>query len=921
MTDSRSSNISFDYCSFSARSIAIELKGGSSHVSVVNSMFSGIGHPKTENFIVIRGDKDVFAEHIEIKDNVFVDPLFQALHITAARNLNIEGNRFEGIQQGVLANNTRHLVMANNWFFMITKADHSNIGIYISEGVDSKIYNNFIHSSGTHSIFGIRLRNTSNAGVFFNTMNLKSNRTESKALWVQNGMVTDVKNNIIKVHRGFPVYIDGLSDGLTIDYNNYYNPLGLVGYMGSDISNFEIWKNMIKGDSNSSFLDPLFASDTNPLPYEKFLNGAGITIQDVTRDIYGLPRFEPPDMGCMEFFIDYGIAALEAPVQECLFSDAEAITVVIQRHGDVPLEDFEVAVQLNDGDVYIDRISGDFHGTYTHTFTTTFDLSAYVTHKISVSLQNIRDDNQNNDHDEFLLVSPEPLHITYETTDPLCLDRNGGLVDLTISGGIPPYAMFLDGVEQDVLQYLTLFTIENLSPATYTLSVIDDIGCDIALVFEIAPAVPMAPLITASDEGGQVPFQIEFSFDVYDESLMDSWLWRVGTLTETTRTPTFTFDREGVHEVILEVFSGYPGHCMEQASYTVLAELEELVVGVDIQPQLCVDGDLGSVTLTIEGGIPPFMVYFNDEGMASTYDREIAFSNLEPGIHTIVVVDAFGQVQSHTENLPEPILMNPVIYAADEYGRVYTDTIYGVIPFEVWFSFSANEMPVSYTWFYDDQADDNFREYHITFNQEGELKVTLEVGSGDPYQCFETTEFVIFSERKVVITPIEVITPDGGGLNEYFEVISKGLLSLRVDIFDRRGRRVNGYEGLDGRWYGNYENEAEAPDGMYPFYLSGTGFDNHKYEQSGLIRLIRETANLFPNPASQSVNIDVGNTLSAPMSIEIIDYKGNRVFFDRRDDVDYLITLDVSGLQKGIYLVRLSDGDRIMNKKLWIARP
>lgn len=1088
--DNQSSNISFDGCSFSARRIAMVLKGGSSQVSVVNSLFaSGIGHSKTDNFIVIHGDEKAFVEHVEIKDNVFISPTYQAIYASAARHLFIEGNRFEEIQMGIYAYNTRHIVINDNWFHIITIPYLDNMGVFINGGDDSRIYNNFIRSSGTHPVYGISLSNTRHSGVFFNTMNIRNSHVESKALLLHNGLATVVKNNIFEVFRGFPVYIDGPSDGLNLDYNNYFNPLGLVGYLGSNISNFELWKSMIFGDSNSSFLDPLFASDANPLPHEKFLNGAGITIQGITHDIYDNPRFEPPDMGCMEFFIDYGIAGLKAPRQECLLSDTETISVVIQKYGDVLLEDFEIAVQLNDGDVYIEKISGDFHGTYTHTFSTTFDFSEYGTHNLAVWLPNIRDDNPNNDRDEFILVSPEPLAITYEATDQLCIDGNDGQVKMTISGGIPPYSVSLDGMPHDVIQGLAPFAIENLAPATYTLSVKDDIGCDISLMFEIAPAVPMAPIVMASKNEGIVPFQIEFFFDVNEESLMDSWLWRVGTLTETTRNPTFTFDREGVHEIILEVFSGPPGYCMEQASYSVLAELEELVVGVDIQPQLCVDGDLGSVTLTIVGGIPPFIVVFNDdepqetedrvmhfsdlqsgpftihttdayfeaqemtitgyldsplemnpqiepisggviiqtpvefsfgvnnevdldnyiwrvgsltstmrrpefifdqlgehtleltvfsgypgycsetttysfvveldvmelssdpypqrciyhdlasivisivggtppfmiafneEGTVSTNDRRITFSNLQPGLHRIVVQDAYGQIQSHIEDLPDPIVMNPVIHAADDYGRVYQDTIYGVIPFEVWFSFSANEMPVTNTWFYDDQVDGYARVHPITFNQEGELKVTLEVGSGDPYQCVETTEFVIISERKVVITPVEVITPNGGGPNEYFEVISKGLLSLKVDIFDRRGRRVHGYDGLDGRWYGNYENEKEAPDGMYPFFLSGMGFDNHKYEQSGLIRLIRETANLFPNPASQSVNIDIGNTMSAPLNIEIIDYRGNRVFFDRRDDLDILITLDVSGLMEGIYLVRFSDGDHIMNKKLWIARP
>jgi hypothetical protein len=265
--------------------------------------------------------------------------------------------------------------------------------------------------------------------------------------------------------------------------------------------------------------------------------------------------------------------------------------------------------------------------------------------------------------------------------------------------------------------------------------------------------------------------------------------------------------------------------------------------------------------------------------------------------------------------------MKPVILATDEYRVNYTDTIYGVIPFDISFSFNVDRNPASYTWLYDNRSVGNSSVVPITIDEEGVTSIFLEVHSGEPFGCVELAEFIIVAEQKVVIIPVEVITPDGGGPNRYFEVISKGLVSLDVDIYDRRGRRVHGFTGLDGKWHGDYENGSDASDGMYPFYLRGKGFDDRDYEQTGLIRVIRESTKIFPNPASQSVNIDIGNLFNGPVNIEIIDYKGNKVFSENILSVDTLITIDVSDLMEGIYLVLLSDGNRVVSDKLLIARP
>ena len=928
----QSGNILIDGCSFNTRRIAIELDGtGTNNIQIINNSFSGIGDSRSSNYIMIHGNSDVFSENVLIKNNVFNELLFQALHITAAKNITIEENHFDEIQMGILAVKANNLVVNSNWLTIISSADRNNMGVTIEGGEDIDIYNNFINSSGTHTVNAIYVSDALNSGVYFNTINVRNSNNGSKALWLQEGASVVVKNNILYAPAAYPIYIDVLPQDLVIDYNNYYNANGLIGYNGMNMYDHNTWETSIGGDSNSSYFDPLFTSYDFPLPYEKFLNGAGETLLQVTHDIYGLERNDPPDIGCMEFFIDYGLVDLVAPLQQCSFAKEEEISVVIKRYGDIPLESFDISLKINDGNEHIEPVDGYFEGVYTHTFSGTFDLSDYKTYEITIRLLNVNDDNQNNDHGSYVLVQPKPVNIESTIVHETCAGREDGSIKLDIAGGVAPYTVVLNGAEQNTLQNEGVsFVMENLNYGTYNFLIVDKLGCEEMVSIDIHAAELLAPVIYATNDHGiiysdsiyeTIPFDVEFSFTVNDEDMVEGWLWRIGTVTETTvRQPKFSFEEQGVHEVILEVYSGGLNDCMEQTSFTINIEIPELSLDVEMQPRLCADDNPSAVALTILGGLPPFTVIFNGDTLQHS-DRDRYFSYLDPGDYTISVEDSFGQSQTVTKTIPESLSMNPVIYATDEYGVTHTDTIYGVVPFDISFAFNVEELPAFHIWYYDHQSFDNVSAIPITVNEEGITTIFLEVHSGDPYNCIELAEFIIVAEQKVVIIPVEVITPDGGGPHAYFEVISKGLVSLDVDIYDRRGRRVHGYTGLDGKWFGDYDNGQEAPDGMYTFYLRSIGFDGRNYELTGLIRLIREAANLFPNPASHSVQIDVGSLMSGPVQVEIINYKGERILYDSKPVVDKLVTLDVSGLVEGVYLVRLSGDTRVISKKLIIARP
>jgi hypothetical protein len=376
-----SSNIVFDNCTFSVEHMAIQLTTGVSDFYIRDNTFIPRGGNRPAHYIFLRWDtgwnKEQTFENIVIQDNIFSQPALEAIHAYGVRNMLISGNHFEDIRRGILANDVGDLEIAGNWFYIQTDPAETNMGMIIEDGFNALIYNNFIRSQGAHQVTGIKLFNNLENKIYFNTINITNSDNQSKALWLNQCESSEVKNNIFNIkHAGFPIFINLPADGLDLNFNNYFSSNGIVGSFGSPISNLSQWRDMVNGDISSSNYNPLFYDDDNPLPREKFLNGAGIPIDGIDVDIINASRdMLAPDMGCLEFVIDYGISALLTPGNACDLTDEELITVTIERLGEIPLEEIRIRVSINGGAPVENVISGHFEGTLDYVFLETFDFS------------------------------------------------------------------------------------------------------------------------------------------------------------------------------------------------------------------------------------------------------------------------------------------------------------------------------------------------------------------------------------------------------------------------------------------------------------------------------------------------------------------------------------------------------------------
>jgi gliding motility-associated-like protein len=298
--------------------------------------------------------------------------------------------------------------------------------------------------------------------------------------------------------------------------------------------------------------------------------------------------------------------------------------------------------------------------------------------------------------------------------------------------------------------------------------------------------------------------------------------------------------------------------------------------------------------------------------LTQTYST--TFLDVPPGNYFLRVEDRYQQRIQRAVAIDTTIEMAPVIYGTANFG---------ISPFEVEFWFDANTNVRHIEWQYNEQTSQELRPV-FRFVGEGEHLVYLTVFSGnpnDPGVCAETVgPFVVLTEQQVVIQVPDVITPNGDGINDYFEVYQKNLQHIEVQILDRRGVLVYAYDDLEGFWDGKYSNGKEAPDAMYYYHIKGIGFDELLHSRSGMFQLIRETIHVFPNPASGLVNIEWPGRITHVAEVGVYDLRGNRVLLMQELSSPGLVQLDISGLEDGVYLVRVSDGINIMNARLHVLK-
>jgi len=106
--------------------------------------------------------------------------------------------------------------------------------------------------------------------------------------------------------------------------------------------------------------------------------------------------------------------------------------------------------------------------------------------------------------------------------------------------------------------------------------------------------------------------------------------------------------------------------------------------------------------------------------------------------------------------------------------------------------------------------------------------------------CFSTDTVIVAND--CYINYPNVFTPNGDGMNDYFfprNLLTKGLTSFKMDIYNRWGQMVFTTTSLDGRGWDGKFNDVAQPEGVYVYMIDATFKDGQKEHHTGNVTLLR----------------------------------------------------------------------------------
>ncbi len=232
---------------------------------------------------------------------------------------------------------------------------------------------------------------------------------------------------------------------------------------------------------------------------------------------------------------------------------------------------------------------------------------------------------------------------------------------------------------------------------------------------------------------------------------------------------------------------------------------------------------------TAEGGIPPYTYLWQPSYELD--DSTVANPITETQVDTLYYVTVMDAEQCTDIDY---IYVNAIEMNVEFTLTLEDDVVPTTVPFE-----NLSENASVYEWdFGDTTFSDEINPTH-EFLTGGDIIITL-VGYYDESKlCMDTFKYGITLYPPSEILVPNVITPNGDGLNDNFEVKSTGLSSLRCEIHNRWGQFLYEFEGISNKWDGVTVSGKPAPPGTYYYIINASGYDQKEFIYNGYFILMR----------------------------------------------------------------------------------
>jgi gliding motility-associated-like protein len=116
--------------------------------------------------------------------------------------------------------------------------------------------------------------------------------------------------------------------------------------------------------------------------------------------------------------------------------------------------------------------------------------------------------------------------------------------------------------------------------------------------------------------------------------------------------------------------------------------------------------------------------------------------------------------------------------------------------------------------------------------------VIYTVTGTDANGCINSDDIVITIDEKVIVFVPTAFSPNNDGANDSLYVRGKGIKSIDLQIFNRRGEEIFATKNIKNGWDGTYKG-APLNKEVFVYYLTVTPYIRPPFKQTGSITLVR----------------------------------------------------------------------------------
>ncbi len=482
--------------------------------------------------------------------------------------------------------------------------------------------------------------------------------------------------------------------------------------------------------------------------------------------------------------------------------------------------------------------------------------------------------------DTFVISQPPALNLSFNITDVLCFGDNTGAIDLTVSGGVYPYAYLWNNgsITED---------IQNIPAGTYTVTVTDDNLCtatDSVTVNQPLEALysnyNSIPVTCHGGQDGQVFYSVLGGSPPY------SYLWSNGdTINNLYNVTAGTY-----------LSTVTDAHGCQLIENIVVTQPDLIGITENIIPVTCYGLSNGIIDITVSGGTPGYSYQWtNSTYVLSNLGQDLV--NYPTDYYTVTVTDTNGCQNSASFFLPEPLplTLTPevtgVVCADDNNASIILNTSGGNPPYAYNWNTGASDSALidivagNYTVTVNDSKNcsvsDTFNiidPLSITIDalvkppgcraaSDGEILLTPQGGNGgysylwntnstdnpltgvkqDTYTvtvtdimgCAVDTIIEVEANPRRCLDIPNAFTPDGDGINDTWQIGNITLFeNASIQVFDSWGALVFKGGMLD-EWNGTYMNNGKKMPSATYYYVITENSDAPPY--TGGVSIIRNT--------------------------------------------------------------------------------